>query len=56
MNIFNTSEELTFIESSDDDIKDYLKEFSVTYKDLYKDKFQVLAPLYKGDNGIDNLN
>ena len=56
MNIFNTTEELTFIECEDEKIKDYLKDFSLTYKDMDKNEFQVLAPIYKGDNGIDSLN
>ncbi len=47
-----------FIESSDDDIKYYLNEICHKVKDkkINSDNFQVLAPMYKGINGIDNLN
>ena len=33
-----------------------LDDFLVTYKDMSIYDFQVLAPIYKGDFGIDNLN
>lgn len=47
-----------FIESSDDDILKYLKEIvtKAIDKGISCDNFQVLAPMYKGLNGIDNLN
>lgn len=47
-----------FIESDDINIKHYLTKISENYleKGLNVDNFQVLAPMYKGENGIDNLN
>ncbi len=47
-----------FIESSDDNIKLYLSEIcnKIKEKGISPDSFQVLAPMYKGVNGIDNLN
>lgn len=47
-----------FIESSDDDIKKYLSEIvtKAVNKGIHSENFQVLAPMYKGVNGIDSLN
>lgn len=47
-----------FIESSDDDIKKYLDEIAnkAVEKGIHSENFQVLAPMYKGINGIDSLN
>ena len=47
-----------FIESSDDDIKKYLDEIvnKAVEKGIHSENFQVLAPMYKGINGIDSLN
>lgn len=47
-----------FIESSDDDIKKYLSEIvtKAVNKGIHSENFQVLAPMYKGINGIDSLN
>ena len=54
--IFNISDDLTFIECSDREVISNICEISNTYKDLsYKD-FQILAPMYKGINGIDEIN
>ena len=54
--IFNVSEDLTFIECNDNDVINNISEIANTYKDLsYKD-FQILSPMYKGLNGIDNIN
>ena len=54
--IFNNSPDLSFINCSEKDIIDLIKELAITYKDLsYKD-FQILIPMYKGINGIDNIN
>lgn len=55
-NIFNESDDLTFIECQKEDLKDNIKDFVITYKDMSMYEFQVLAPLYKGENGIDDLN
>ena len=54
--IFNIDEDLTFIECSDSEVIPNICEICNTYKDLsYKD-FQILAPMYKGINGIDLIN
>ena len=54
--LFNESEELTFVECSSRKLKDELKDFVITYKDMSIYDIEVLAPIYKGSNGIDNLN
>ncbi len=56
--IDNSYDDFKFIESSDDDIRSYLKEIcnKVKNKNISIDSFQVLASMYKGLNGIDNLN
>ncbi len=54
--IFNINEDLTFIKCRDSEVINKVLLTSETFKDLsYKD-FQVLAPMYKTINGIDNLN
>ena len=54
--IFNIDEDLTFIECSDNEVIPNICEICNTYKDIsYKD-FQILAPMYKGLNGIDEIN
>lgn len=53
---FNTCEDLLFIEANHSDLKEKLKDYILEYKDLDYHKFQVLAPMYKGENGIDALN
>ena len=47
-----------FIESNDDDIKKYLSEIvnKAVERGIHSENFQVLAPMYKGLNGIDSLN
>lgn len=54
----NSYDDFRFIESSDDYIKLYLSEICNKIKDkgISIENFQVLAPMYKGDNGIDKLN
>ncbi len=55
-NNFNKDEDLTFIESNEIDIIKEIEEIAKTYQDVsYKD-FQILVPMYKGINGIDNIN
>ncbi len=56
--IDNSYDDFKFIESNDDDIRGYLKEIcnKVKKKNISIENFQVLAPMYKGLNGIDNLN
>ena len=52
--IFNVNPDLTFIESSD--VINPISEVANTYKGASYNDFQVLVPMYKGINGIDNLN
>ena len=55
-NIFNVSDDLTFIECSDDEVITNISEICNTYLDLNYHNFQILAPMYKGLNGIDIIN
>lgn len=55
-NIFNVDVDLTFIECPDNKVISNICEISRTYKDLSYKKFQILAPMYKGLNGIDEIN
>lgn len=52
------NEDVKFIESNDNDIIPYLTQIceNAHKKKIKIDNFQVLAPMYKGDNGIDNIN
>ena len=54
----NNYSDFKFIESSDDNIKLYLSEICnrICDKNISIENFQVLAPMYKGVNGIDSLN
>ena len=54
--IFNKGDDLIFKNCSSEELKACLKEYVLKYKDMDINNFQVLAPLYKGDNGIDDLN
>ena len=54
--IFNVDDDLTFIECSDDLVINNICEICNTYKDISYKKFQILAPMYKGLNGIDEIN
>lgn len=54
--IFNKEEDLTFISCNDNEVMNNILEISNTYKDLSYKKIQILAPMYKGINGIDNIN
>ena len=56
MSLFNESEDLTFVSCNSTNLKEKLQEFALTYKDLSIYDIQVLAPMYKGENGIDSLN
>lgn len=56
MEIFNKDEDLTFIKSSEIDLISNIKDLSNTYKDIDYRNFQILVPMYKGINGIDNIN
>ena len=54
--VFNVDEDLTFIECSDREVINNICEICNTYKDISYKKFQILAPMYKGLNGIDEIN
>ena len=54
--IFNVDEDLTFINCNESEVINNISEIANTYKDLSYKKFQILAPMYKGINGIDNIN
>ena len=53
-NLFNINPDLDFIETKD--VIGVLSEICDTYKDVSYNDFQVLVPMYKGLNGIDNFN
>ena len=54
----NKKDDYNFIECESKQIKDFLKEIikKSIQKGLKVDDIQILAPMYKGENGIDNLN
>lgn len=54
--IFNVDEDLTFIECSNDEVMNNIEDISSTYKDIGYKNIQILAPMYKTINGIDNIN
>ena len=54
--LFNVEEDLTFIKCNDSDVINNIRDITTTYKDLSYKKFQILAPMYKGLNGIDEIN
>jgi exodeoxyribonuclease V alpha subunit len=54
--IFNISDDLTFIECGDKLVIPNICEVCDTYKNLSYKNFQILAPMYKGLNGIDAIN
>ncbi len=58
INEVNNYSDFRFVESSDNNIINNLKVIceSIKNKKLSLDEFQVLVPMYKGINGIDNLN
>ena len=55
---FDNYDDFKFINSSDEDIMSYVNEISkqIIKKKISIDNYQILAPMYKGINGIDNLN
>ncbi len=55
---FDEYSDFKFISSSDDNILSYVSEISkkIISKKINIDDYQILAPMYKGINGIDNLN
>ena len=55
---FSKNDDFKFIDVKSSQIKDTLKQICdlSLNKSLTEDDIQVLAPMYKGENGIDNLN
>ena len=53
--IMNISDDLTFIDTKEN-ILEKIENICLKYKDYDFRNFQVLAPMYKGLNGIDNIN
>ena len=56
LDIFNVDEDLTFIQCLDHDVVSQVSDICRTYMDLNYRQFQILAPMYKGINGIDEIN
>ncbi len=54
--IFNVTDDLTFIKCNSDEVMEQVLLTSEAFLDLSYKNFQVLAPMYKTINGIDNLN
>jgi len=54
--VFNKEDDLTFIQCSSAEVGSHICEIATTYKDVSYKKFQILAPIYKGLNGIDEIN
>lgn len=54
-NIFNEKEDLLFVNANRINLKEQLKPYLNEYSYLLDD-FQILAPIYRGANGIDELN
>lgn len=57
-NVLSKKDDFNFITSSSSEVKDYLIKIlnKIKTKKIDINKVQVLAPMYKGENGIDNLN
>ena len=55
-NIFNTLDDLTFIETDSYNLIEKFSELCLTYQDYNQSELIILAPMYKTINGIDNLN
>ncbi len=51
-------DDYSFIEANSDNLKEYIKKVceKAIEKGYTSDEIQLLAPMYKGENGIDNLN
>ena len=54
--IFNKEEDLTFINCPSGEVLKNIVDIARTYEDLSYKNFQILAPMYKGLNGIDAIN
>lgn len=55
-NFFNQKDDLYFYKSNSDDLKENLIRIVNKYKNLDYQDFQIMAPMYKTLNGINNLN
>ena len=54
--LINKNDDLLFINADSSNLKEKLTKYILEYENLDFDKFQILAPIYKGENGIDSLN
>jgi len=54
--LFNKNDDLMFYMADSMNIKENLKEIVLDYKNIPYHDFQIMAPIYKTLNGIDNLN
>lgn len=54
--IFNQEDDLSFISANGVETLSYLKQLATLYQDIDYKKIQVLAPMYKGVVGIDEIN
>jgi len=54
--IFNQEDDLTFIHAEGNETLTYLKKLATLYQDIDYKKIQILAPMYKGMVGIDEIN
>ena len=54
--IFNQEDDLLFYKSSSEKLKTNLEEILKKYKKLDYHEYQIMAPIYKTINGINNLN
>lgn len=54
----NKKDDYSFIETTSENLKEYIKKVceKAIEKGYTSDEIQLLAPMYKGENGIDNLN
>ncbi len=57
-NVFLKKDDYNFVECSNANLKDAIKQIceKCLEKKINIDDIQILAPMYKGENGIDNLN
>ena len=56
LDIFNQTDDLTFIKCDSYNLIDKFSELCFTYRDYDPNDLIILAPMYKTINGIDNLN
>lgn len=54
--LFNKDIDLTFVECDKSEVLHNIEKIAETYLDYSYKNFQVLAPIYKTENGIDNIN